>query len=107
MCALCNCLSQTSKENLAGPFHCLTILAGQARIDKLNIAHAGGVAAQVLPGGFALGLRVADPRLRPIPAKETSCGAVLPPGTVSLLHNNLVLIGLVYKATPMVASDSC
>jgi len=38
------------------------------------------VAAQVLPGGLALGLRVADPRLRPIPAMGTSDGAILPPG---------------------------
>jgi len=75
------------EENFAGPLHSLTTLAGQARIYKLYLAHAGGVAAQVLPGGLALGLRVADPRLRPIPAKETSHGAVLPPGTVSLLHN--------------------
>ncbi len=74
-------------EKIAGPLHCLALLAGQARVNQLNIAHAGGVAAQVLPGGLALGLRVADPRLRPIPAKETSHGAFLPPGTVSLLHN--------------------
>ncbi|KAL0019086.1 hypothetical protein WJX79_007648 [Trebouxia sp. C0005] len=43
------------------------------------MSRTGGVAAQVLPGRLALGLGVADPRLRPVPAKETSHGAVLPP----------------------------
>ncbi|KAL0040408.1 hypothetical protein WJX77_006269 [Trebouxia sp. C0004] len=44
-----------------------------------HMSRTGGVAAQVLPGGLALGLRVADPRLRPIPTKETSHRALLPP----------------------------
>jgi len=76
-----------TRTSFPGLLRCLKTLAGQARVNKLNIAHAGGVAAQVLPEGLALGLRVADPRLRPIPGKETSHGVILPPGTVSLLHS--------------------
>ena len=86
-------------DKFAGPLHCLTTLAGHDRVYQLNIAHAGYVSAQVLPGGLALGLSIADPRLRPIPAKETGHGAVLPPGTVSLLHNAHALTVLDGKFT--------